>query len=98
MSNNKSTTLSISNIPRFNGRNFQGWSEKMIGVFMMAKVYEVVNGNTTAPAESELPAMPAAPPSITANTAVDVASRLNTMWTQYNVQIQAYNHLLDSYN
>ena len=98
MSNNESTTLSISNMPRFNGRNFQGWSEKMIGVFMMAKVYEVVNGNTTAPAESELPATPAAPPSITANTAVDIASRLNAMWTQYNVQIQAYNHLLDSYN
>ena len=98
MSNNKSTTLSISDIPRFNGRNFQGWSEKMIGVFMMAKVYEVVNGNTTAPAESELPATPAAPPAITASTAVDVASRLNAMWTQYNVQIQGYNHTLDSYN
>ena len=51
MSNNKSTTLSVSDIPRFNGRNFQGWSEKMIGVFMMAKVYEVVNRNTTAPTE-----------------------------------------------
>ena len=98
MSNNKSTTLSVSDIPRFNGRNFQGWSEKMIGVFMMAKVYEVVNRNTTAPTESELLAVPTAPANITATTAVDVASRLNAMWTQYNVQIQGYNHTLDSYN
>ena len=65
---------------------------------MMAKVYEVVNGNTTAPTESELPAVPTAPANITATTAVDVASRLNAMWTQYNVQIQGYNHTLDSYN
>ena len=98
MSNNKSTTLSVSDIPRFNGRNFQGWSEKMIGVFMMTKVYDVVNGTTTAPAESELLAAPTAPANITATTAADVAQRLNAMWTQYNVQIQGYNHTLDLYN
>jgi len=50
-----STTLSISNIPCFNGCNYQGWSEKMIGIFMMAKVYSIVKGNITKPADDSHP-------------------------------------------
>jgi len=65
-SSNKSTSLSVSDILRFNGRNFQGWVEKMIGVFMMAKVYNVVNGTTTKPADTEVPVAPTEPPEIAA--------------------------------
>ena len=49
---------------------------------MMAKVYDIVNGTSTKPAESELPAVPTAPENIFTNTAVDVAQCLNDMWTQ----------------
>jgi len=95
--NNKSTSLSVSDIPRFSGRNFQGWSEKMIGIFMMAKVYSIVKGDTKKPAETSQPAAPTEPADI--STAQDTATlnRLNALWAQYNVRMNTYNHLLTEY-
>ena len=98
MSNNKSTTLSVSNIPHFNDCNFQGWSEKMISVFMMAKIYDIIKGTSSKPAESELQVAPTMPAAINTNMAADLAHQLNAMWTQYNIQMNAYNHPLESYN
>ena len=85
MSNNKSTTPSVSDVPCFNGRNFQGWSEKMIGVFMIAKVYGVISGETVKPADSEYPQMQAPPAIVTdqtdANTVtVSMPSGISTMF------------------
>ncbi|KIJ93333.1 hypothetical protein K443DRAFT_12947, partial [Laccaria amethystina LaAM-08-1] len=96
--NNKSTSLNVSDIPRFNGSNFQGWSEKMIGVFMMAKVYSVVNGDSTLPAVNSRPTAPAEPTTIDDTTAGTDLNRLNAMWTQYQVRMTNYNHLLAEYN
>ena len=95
---NKSTTLNVSDIPRFNGSNFQGWSEKMIGIMMMAKVYSVVSGETVKPAEDTRPVAPTEPADI--STAADAAgvARLNAMWTQYQVRMANYNHLLTEFN
>ncbi|KIJ89402.1 hypothetical protein K443DRAFT_16166 [Laccaria amethystina LaAM-08-1] len=96
--NNKSTSLNVSDIPRFNGSNFQGWSEKMIGIFMMAKVYSVVNGESTLPANNSRPTAPAEPITIDNTTAGADLNRLNAMWTQYQVRMTNYNHLLAKYN
>jgi hypothetical protein len=96
--NNKSTSLNFSDIPRFNGSNFQGWSEKMIGIFMMAKVYSVVNGDSTLPAVNSHPTAPAEPTTIDNTTAGTDLNRLNAMWTQYQVRMTNYNHLLAEYN
>ena len=68
MSTNKSTSLSVSDIPRFNGKNFQGWSEKMISVFMIAKVYGVITGDTVKPADNQRPQEPSPPDAITNET------------------------------
>jgi len=97
-SSNKSTSLSVSDIPRFNGRNFQGWVEKMIGVFMMAKVYNVVNGTTTKPADTEVPVAPTEPPEIAATADSTVALRSQAMWQQYNIRMSKYHHLVTEYN
>ncbi|KIJ98666.1 hypothetical protein K443DRAFT_9012, partial [Laccaria amethystina LaAM-08-1] len=96
--NNKSTSLNVSDIPCFNGSNFQGWSEKMIGIFMMAKVYSVVNGASTLPVVNSHPTAPAEPTTIDNTTAGTDLNRLNAMWTQYQVRMTNYNHLLAEYN
>lgn len=88
MFNNKSTTLSVSDIPCFNGCNFQGCSEKMIGVFMIATVYTVMTKKLVKPADSEKLAMLHAPTAITEQTDTTVATWLNVMWTQFNICIQ----------
>jgi len=97
-SSNKSTSLSISDIPCFNGRNFQGWVEKMIGVFMMAKVYNIVNGTTTKPADTEVPVAPTEPLEIAATADSTMALRSQAMWQQYNIRMSKYHHLVTKYN
>ena len=64
-SSNKSTSINVSNIPRFTRRNFQAWKDKMVGIFMISKVYDVVKGDTTKPDETKRPKMPSTPPLIT---------------------------------
>jgi len=97
-SSNKSTSLSVSDIPRFNGRNFQGWAEKMIGVFMMAKVYNIINGTTTKPVDTEVPVAPTEPPEIAATADSTMALRSQAMWQQYNIRMSKYHHLVTEYN
>ena len=95
---NKSTTLSVSDIPCFNGRNFTAWEEKMLGVFMMAKVERVVKGETLKPRDNEHPVAPTEPVEITPTTAAADISWLQAQWTQYNVRINNYTHLITEYN
>ena len=97
MSTNKSTSLSVSNIPRFNGKNFQGWSEKMIGIFMIAKVYGVITGDTVEPAEDSRPQEPTPPDAITNQTEPAVITQLNALWNQYNVPLISYNQQMNVY-
>jgi len=99
-SNNRSssTTLSISDILCFSGHDFQGWSEKVMGIFMMAKVYSVVISDTTKPADDTCPSPPAKPIVIANNTPAGDIPKLQAMWTQYQVEMMSYNHLLGKYN
>ena len=97
MSTNKSTSLSVSDIPRFNGKNYQGWTEKMIGVFMIAKVYGVITGETVKPAENTRPSEPTPPDAITTETDNTTVTRLNALWNQYNVQLVSYNQQMNVY-
>jgi len=97
-SSNKSTSINISDIPRFTGRNFQAWKDRMVSVFMIAKVYDVVKGDTTKPADSQRPKMPSTPPSITAEMSNADAEKAARYWTQFNVQMNYYNTQLADYN
>jgi len=64
MSSNKSTSINISNIPCFSGHNFQAWKDKMVGVFMISKVYNIIKGETSKLDKAKCPKMPATPPPI----------------------------------
>ena len=97
MSTNKSTSLSVYNIPCFNGKNFQGWSEKMISVFMIAKVYGIITRDTVKPADNQRPQEPSPPDAITAETDNATVTWLNTLWIQYNVQLVSYNQQMNIY-
>ena len=97
MSTNKSTSLSVSDIPRFNGKNYQGWTEKMIGVFMIAKVYGVITGDTVKPTDNTRPLEPTPPDAITTETDNTTVTQLNALWNQYNVQLVSYNQQMNVY-
>jgi len=97
-SSNKSTSINVSDIPHFTGRNFQAWKDKMVGVFMITKVYDVVKGDTTKPADAQCPKMPSTPPSITAEMSNADAEKATRYWTQFNVQMNYYNMQLVDYN
>jgi len=97
-SSNKSTSINVSNIPRFTGRNFQTWKDKMVGVFMIAKVYDVIKGDTTKLAESQRPKMPSTPPVITGEMSNVDTEKAAHYWTQFNVQMNYYNAQLADYN
>ena len=95
---NKSTSINVSDIPRFTGCNFQAWKDKMVGVFMIAKVYDIVKGNTTKLADSQRPKMPSTPPNITAEMSNTDAEKAARYWTQFNVQMNYYNTQLVDFN
>jgi len=94
---NKSTSINISDIPRFTGHNFQAWKDKMVSVFMIAKVYDIVKGNTTKPAETQHPKLPSTPPNITAEMSNADAEKAARYWTQFNVQMNYYNMQIVDY-
>jgi len=97
-SSNKSTSINVSDIPRFTGRNFQAWKDKMVGVFMISKVYDVVKGDTTKPAETQRPKMPSTPPVITGEMSNADTEKAARYWTQFNIQMNYYNTQLADYN
>jgi len=97
-SSNKSTSINVSDIPRFTGRNFQAWKDKMVGVFMIAKVYDVIKGDTTKLATTDRPKMPTTPPVITGEMSNADAEKAARYWTQFNVQMNYYNTQLADYN
>jgi len=69
-----------------------------MGVFMMAKVYSVITGDTSKPNEDTCPSAPAKPIVINNQTpAVDIP-KLQAMWTQYQVEMMGYSHLISEYN
>lgn len=90
--------MSISDIPCFNGKNFQGWSEKMIGVFMIAKVNGVVQGETVKPADNEHPSLPNPPTLITDQTDAAGVTHLNALWNQYNMRLTYYHQQINVYD
>ena len=84
--------------PLLQWQNFQGWSEKMIGVFMIAKVYGVITGDTVKPVEDQHPQEPTPPDVITNDTDTNAVTRLNALWNQYNVQLGSYNQHVNVYD
>jgi len=95
---NKSTSINVSDIPRFTGRNSQAWKDKMVGVFIIAKVFDIVKGDTTKPANTQWPKMPSTPPNITAEMSNADAEKAAHYWTQFNVQMNYYNTQLADFN
>ena len=95
---NKSTSINVSNIPCFTRRNFQAWKDKMVGVFMISKVYDIVKGDTTKPAETQHPKMPTTPPVITGEMSNMDTEKAARYWTQFNVQMNYYNMQIADYN
>jgi len=97
-SSNKSTSINVSDIPHFTGRNFQAWKDKMVSIFMIAKVFDVVKGDTTKLDVTTHPKMPSTPPAITAEMSNADAEKAACYWTQFNVQMNYYNMQLADYN
>ena len=97
-SSNKSTSINVSDIPRFTRCNFQAWKDKMVGVFMISKVYDVVKGDTTKPDETKCPKMPSTPPLITSEMSTSDAEKAARYWTQFNIQMNYYNMQLADFN
>jgi len=95
---NKSTSINVSDIPRFTRHKFQAWKDKMVGVFMISKVYDVVKGDTTKPDETKCPKMPSTPPIITGKMSNVDAEKTARYWTQFNVQMNYYNMQLVDFN
>jgi len=87
---NKSTSINVSDIPRFTRCNFQAWKDKMVGVFMISKVYDIVKGDTTKLDETKCPKMPSTPPLITGEMSNTDAEKAACYWTQFNVQMNQY--------
>jgi len=97
-SSNKATSINVSDIPRFTRRNFQAWKDKMVSIFMISKVYDIVKGDTTKPDETKRPKMPSTPPLITAEMSTSDAEKAARYWTQFNIQMNYYNTQLADFN
>ena len=77
------SNINITNLPRFNGRNYQQWSDKMTGIFLIARVMGIIDGSITQQTLAE----PTEPPMPTGTTtAAD--------WTAYGAKINRYATLL----
>ena len=70
----------------------------MIGVFMIAKVYGVITGDTVKPVEDQCPQEPTPPDAITNQTDANAVAQLNTLWNQYNIQLTSYNQHVNVYD
>ena len=71
---------------------------KTSSVFMMAKVYNVINSNTVKPTDNTCPTAPTEPADISTAADTGAVNCLNALWTQYNIRMNAYNHSLGEYN
>jgi len=70
----------------------------MVGIFMIAKVYDVVKGETTKPDEAKHSKMPGTPPLITEQMSSVDAEKATHYWTQFNIQKNYYNTQLVDFN
>jgi len=69
-----------------------------MGVFMMAKVYSIITGDTSKPNEDTRPSTPAKPIVINNQTPAVNIPKLQAMWMQYQVEMMGYSHLVGEYN
>jgi len=69
-----------------------------MGVFMMAKVYSIIIGNTIKPTDDTYPSALAKPIVINNQTSAVNIPKLQAMWTQYQVVMMGYSHLIGKYN
>ena len=69
----------------------------MIGIFMIAKVYGIITGDTVKPTDNQRPQEPSPPDGIMAETNNTTVTWLNVLWNQYNVQLISYNQQMNVY-
>ena len=74
-------------IPRFNGRNYKQWADKMNGIWLITKGINVITGTLTAPTGGP----PTEPPQ------PDPATASGTQWTGYNALMTRFLGCLDIY-
>ena len=80
------SSINVSDLPKFHGHNYQQWSDKMMGFFMVTKTTPIIDGSLKKPTGTE-PTEPAPP-------AGDAAS---TVWTSYGVVYNCYLSKLDAH-
>jgi len=69
-----------------------------MGIFMMAKVYNVITGDITKPNEDTCLSAPTKPIVINNQTPAVNIPKLQAMWMQYQVEMMGYSHLVGEYN
>ena len=91
MSSSKVLSFSASDLPKFDGRNYKVWLEKVTPYLMMANLIGVLDGTFVAPspiAETK-PDLP---------TSTGDAPATATEWSRYGVLIGQYNLQMDKYS
>jgi len=70
----------------------------MVSIFMIAKVYDVIKGETTKPDKAKHPKLPGTPAPITEQMSSSDAEKAAHYWTQFNIQMNYYNSQLADFN
>ena len=80
MSSNK-TSVNVTDIPRFHGRGYQQWVDKMTGIFLITNTKDVIDGTLIPNAANTSPLEPTAPtdPATTSNQWQTYGTRY-TIW------------------
>ena len=88
MSSSKQTmSVSTSDLPKFEGRGYKAWTEKMDFPMLFLGIKEVLDGSLTAPTAPTT--TPPVMPTGTTATALD--------WTRYQAETVNYNAEQDAY-
>jgi hypothetical protein len=91
MSSNKGFTFSAQELPKFDGRNYKVWVEKVTPYLMVGSIMNILDGTFAAPSPPTL-SMPDAP------TSTEETPATATAWARYGVLIGQYNLQMDKYS
>ena len=89
-SSNKSKTtvsFSASDVPKFDGRNYLQWKERITGVLLYSDVMDIMKGNLVEPDEDDVP-NPPDKPAANANSATVAIAAYN--FTKYQHELQQH--------
>jgi len=88
------SSINVSDLPKFHGRNYQQRSDKMMGFFMVTKTTPIIDGSLTKPTGTE-PTEPSAPP---ANSDANVWTIWTAKFTCYQTKLDAHKKALSHWN